>query len=431
MSYNKNDRPARKRNFWHAQSVVLLALLCLVLTHRAADAQTQTGFERRTVLRASTLLSPDLLKSNLYTIDEEVINDGLLNHYTVRSQFGIFRSNSTLAVKQLLHEIRAIAAMKRVETKSTATESVVQSGKNTVDAVANLVTDPQETLEGAAAGVSSLFSRASQVVGKRKTTAAEDNKLEQLIGKSKSKGEIASKYGVSVYSLNPVLQQELERLAWADYLGGIGVGLAQSAVPGVGGLLLTASGTSRILNEVINSTPASELWVLNKNKLEAMKIDSDTVQLYLNNPSFSPALQTVMVEALGSMQGVANKVLFIKISLQASTPEMARILTEIATMAAGYHKNVAPLQSFAPFGRFLYATNKKGAAVLLFPADHILWSTRVADAASWLDEPGQKKHTGYQLWVFGDFSKKARAEFQGLRWELHANAQGILLPQQK
>ena len=227
------------------------------------------------------------------------------------------------------------------------------------------------------------------------------------------------------------MQEELERLAWADYLGGIGVGLAQSAIPGVGGLLLSASGAARILNDVINTTPASELWVRNKNKLEAMQIDSDTVQLFLNNPAFTPALQTVMTEALASMQGVANRGLFIKISLQASNNQMARILTEIATMTAGYHKNIAPLQSLAPFGRFLYAKAKKGTAVLLFPADYILWNAKVADAATWLSEPGQPKFSGFQLWAWGDFSKKTQAEMKGLGWELHPKAQGKLLPQQK
>ena len=257
-------------------------------------------------------------------------------------------------------------------------------------------------------------------------------KVEQFIGKSKSKGEIATKYGVSVYSLNPVLQEELDRLAWADYLGGIGVGLAQSAIPGVGGLLLTTSGTARILNDVINTTPASELWVRNKNKLEAMRIDSDTVQLFLNNPAFSPAFQTVMVEALEDMQGVANRALFIKISLQANTNEMARVITKIATMTAGYHKNVAPLQSLAPCWPDSFTPRPaKGTTVLLFPADHILWTARVADVATWLNEPvqGQAKPSGFQLWVLGDFSKKAQAELQGLGWELHPNAQGRLLPE--
>lgn len=164
-----------------------------------------------------------------------------------------------------------------------------------------------------------------------------------------------------------------------------------------------------------------------------MKIDADTVQLYLNNPSFSPALQTVMVEALESLRGVANRALFIKISLQANTPEMARTITEIATMTAGYHKNVAPLLSLSPFGRFLYATSKKGTAVVLFPADHVLWTATVASAATWIAEPvkGPAARSGSQLWILGDFSEKARTELQNLGWELHTNGQNLLLPEKK
>lgn len=412
--------------------LILLLALCLVMSIPPAAVKAQDSFEQKTELKASSLLSPDLLKSGLYTVDEAVINDGLFNHYTVRSKFGVFRADSTLALKQLLHEIRVIAAMKKIETTTTAADSVVQSGKNTVNAVANLVTDPKETFEGAVSGIGSLFNRATQVVGRRETTDAEDNKLEQFIGKTKSKGEIATKYGVSVYSLNPVLQEELDRLAWADYLGGIGVGAAQSAIPGVGGLLLTTSGTARLLNEVINTTPASELWVRNKNKLEGMGIDADTVELYLNNPVFSPALETVMVEALQSMNGVANRALFIKISLQAHTHEMARAITEMATLTAGYHRNVAPLQSFAPFGRILYARTMKGAAVLIIPADHVLWSRKVADAATWMQESmkkskGQANSAGLQFWILGGFSKEAQAELQALGWKLHPDAQGKLL----
>lgn len=427
----KKAQLERKWKPWSLSSILLIAL-CLLMNNQAS-ATTQNGFEQKVELRASNLLSPDLLKSDLYTVDEEVINDGLLNHFTVRSRFGVFKADSTLAVKQLLHEIHAIAAMKKIETKDTAVDSVVQSGKNAVTALSDLVTDPGTTLEGAASGVNNLFNRATQVVGKRKTTNAEDNKLEQFIGKTKSKGDIATKYGVSVYSLNPVLQEELDRLAWADYLGGIGVGLAQSAIPGVGGLLLSTSGTARLLNEVINNTPASELWVRNKNKLAAMKIDADTAELYLNNPAFTPALQTVMVEALKNMQGVENRGLFIKISLQANTHQMARTLTEIATLTAGYHKNVEPLKSLAPFGRILYAKTSKGTAVLAFPADHVLWSGNVANAAGWLLEPigKQTKPKAMQMWILGDFSKKAQTELQALGWELHPGAQSKLLPENK
>jgi len=429
MSQRQNRVLEHKRKFWSIPLILLMAL-ALLLSDHPAGAKGQNDFEPKPELKASSLLGPELLKSDLYTVDEVVINDGLLNHFTVRSRFGVFRTDSTQATVQLLHEIRAIAVMKRVETKDTAVDSVVQSGKNAVTAISDLATDPVTTLEGAAAGVNSLFHRATQVIGKRKTTNAEDTKVEQFIGKSKSKGDIANKFGVSVYSLNPVLQEELDRLAWADYLGGLSVGFATSAVPGLGGAVLTASGAARLLNQVINTTPAAELWVRNKNKLQAMLIDEDTTELYLNNPSFTPALQTVMVEALEDLQGVDNKILFIKISLQANTHRMARIITEITTMTAGFHKNVEPLKTLAPFGRMLYATTRKGAAILLLPADYVSWNDKVADAATWLLEPkaNQAKPSAMQMWILGTFSEKAKNGLQSLGWELHPAAQSILLP---
>jgi hypothetical protein len=411
----------------HLYSLILFALV-LILSARPLPLQAENVFEQRADLRTSALIAPELLKSNLYTVDETAINDGLLNRYRVRSIYGDFQVVSTPALKQILHEIQAIALMKKVTTEDTVKASMVQSGKNTVDGVKNLVTDPQTTLEGAASGINSLFTRAVAVVGKKSTISGEDNKVEQLIGKAKSKGAIATKYAVSVYSTNPLLQSELDRLAWADYLGGISVGLAQSAIPGVGGILLSTSGTARLLNEAINTTPSSELWVQNKNKLEAMGIDADIVELFLNNPSFSPALQTIMVEALEKLAGSDNRELFIKISLQAHTHQMARTITTMSVMIAGYHQHVAPIKSFAPFGRVLYAITATGVNAVIIPADHILWSKQIADAALWLDQPETgKQQPKKQLWILGDFSTKAEAELQSLGWELHPDGQTHLL----
>jgi len=78
----------------------------------------------------------------------------------------------------------------------------------------------------------------------------------------------------------------------------------------------------------------------------------------------------------------------------------------------------------------LYATTNKGTAVLALPADHVLWSEKVADAAGWLVEPigNQTKPAGMQMWILGNFSGKAEKELQALGWELHPDAQSRLLP---
>lgn len=394
----------------------------LVSNSQAAD----TGFEQPGQLKASTILKPELLKGKYHTVLDPVINDGLFNQYTVESPFGTFRAESTNDLEILVREINAIAAMKQVKTDDTALKSIKQSGKNTVTGIKNLFADPQGTMEGAASGVGSLFNRAKETVGKREVTEAEDSRLEQLIGVSKSKGAIATTYGVNVYSRNQILQQELDRLGQADFLGGLGVGVATSFVPGVGGLVLSTSGTARLLNEAINTTPASELWLQNKNKLLAMGMDADTIELFLNNPSFSPALATVLVTSLESMKEVDNRKLFIKVALQAGDPHMAKTITKIAVMSAGYHKEIAPLKSFTPLARITQGIREDKSRVVILPVDHLIWDRRVAEAATVVSR--EANGSGIQLWVLGSLSKLATAELQKLGWKVYTESGTRLIP---
>jgi len=407
---------------------VYLFIICLVCY--AYPVFAHTDFETPPILQAESILKPEIIKGEYHTVDDQVKNNGLFNHYTVETPFGKFNANSTRSLKQLVNEINAIAIMEKVETGDTAALAVKKSGENVVSGMKNLFTDPEGALEGAASGISSIFNRAKETIGKRETTNAEDSKVKQLIGMSKAKGQIANKYGVNVYSRNQRLQEELNRLGQADYLGGLGVGVATSFVPGVGGIVLSASGAARLLQEAINTTPASELWVQNKNKLLEMMSDADTVKLFLNNPVFSPDLQTVLVAALKALKGVANRELFVKVALQASDPDMAQTITAIAVMSAGYHKHIAPLKSFAPLARITRALRADGTFVVLLPTDYIVWSEKIADITKSLTNNQKKSEkAGLELWTLGAISQRTQSELETMSWKIHTDAGSRLIPQ--
>ncbi len=398
-------------------------LISIFILHALSVQSVLAQFEKPGTLSTPPPLKSKILKSEYHEVDRQVFNDGLFNQYNIKSSFGNFKANSTSALKVLVHELSAIAAMKKVETNDTMVESFKQSGGKTVDGIRNLVTDPGGTFEGAVSGVGSLFNRAKETVGRRKVTKNEDSKIEQFIGLSKAKGEIATKYGVNMYSRNKVLQEELDRLARADYLGGLGIGLATSVVSGAGGLFLTTSGTARLLNETINATPASELWLQNKNKLLAMKMNEDTVKLFLNNPAFSPAQMTVLVTALESMKGIVNRDLFITIALQASDSDMANVITATAVMTARYHKNISPLVKLASLGRLARSEKKDGTVVVVLPTDYIIWSKKVADIANFLTAQKSGDTGGqFEIWTLGDLSPLANDKLKGMGWKVHTNA---------
>jgi LDH2 family malate/lactate/ureidoglycolate dehydrogenase len=97
-------------------------------------------------------------------------------------------------------------------------------------------------------------------------------------------------------------------------------------------------------------------------------------------------------------------------------------------MCAGYHKHVAPLQSFAPMARILRGMKKDGATVLLIPADHVIWSEHFAENARILVEELHSAGGSPEVWTMGDFSELARQNLAELGWEVHEDVQDQLIP---
>ena len=400
---------------------VLLAAV-LVMPGLAAAA----AYETPGPLKTGKMLPRELLVGKYYRLDPLVQNDGLFNRYTIRSDFGNFSARSNTVLKMRLHELDAIAAMREVETSSTALKALGQSGKNTLVGIKNFLVRPIDTINGAADGVGDIYTRSTGTV-RRRAGETEDSGFAQLIGLSKAKGKIATRFGVNMYSRNLVLQKELDRLTQAAYVGGLGASLATSFVPGVSGLMLSTSGAARLLNESINDTPASEIWLNNKQKLQAMKLglSADKLELFLNNRVFSPALQTVLVTALESLKGVRNRVLFVQKAYQLNDVHAALAITSIAVMAARYKRNIAPIREFKPMARLISAILGDGSALLLLPTDYLLWTEQNARVIVDVTTRSRRGRAP-QLWTLGRLSPKIRRELHARGWKIRPEAGRLL-----
>lgn len=392
----------------------------------AAEPETKT-FDTPGMFDTRSLLETKLLKGKDFTLATEARNDGLFNHFLIHSSFGDFRAISNTALKIRLLEIEAIAAMRQADTSGAALDGLKRSGGKTLNGARNLITHPIKTIEGAAQGAGDLYARTTATV-RRNAGDTEDGALAQLIGYSKLKGAIASRYGVNVYSRNLVLQQELDRLAGANYLGGMGLGVASSFVPGVS-MMLSTSSAARVLNETINDTPAAEIWLQNKSKLTAMKLGlhNGQLELFLNNSVFTPALQTVLVTALQALDGVENRVLFVELSLNTMDIHRANVITQIAVMAARYHKNIAPIREFKPMAQLLSAVTTDNSMVVLLPADYILWTEKFSGVARSMSARARLATGGAPaLWLLGRVSPRTRAELHDRGWKIRAEAEPLL-----
>ncbi|HEA69993.1 MAG TPA: hypothetical protein ENI07_24760 [Desulfobacterales bacterium] len=396
-----------------ATLIACFAIMVLIpFTSKAAEKK----FEAPPKLRASDILPEKLLKSPNYQIDEQVINDGFLNHYHVTSPFGDFDVISNAGMHKLAREIDTITEMAKVKTSDVFIKAVGESASKTLSGIKTLFTDPEKSIKGAATGISSLFSRAKESVLKSDPGETEDSKAKQAIGFSKAKREIAFKYGVDVYSTNKVLQEYLDSLAWADYLGGLSLAAVTAPIGGAAGLVVTSSGAVRLLNEVIATTPPAELKLQNRNKLLDMSIDGDLIHLFINNPHFSPRQQTYLVAALEKMTKAKNREFPLQVALQAENHNVATTVTLITAMFAAYSVKITPIERFYPVARFMYGLDENGKTVLQIPADYITWNQRLANGIGSIQKRGKK---GSDLWLLGTVSERARIELKQAGWEIN------------
>jgi hypothetical protein len=324
--------------------------------------------------------------------------------------------------------------MRKIETGDTAVEALKRSGQNSVTGAKNLLAHPVRTLGNAASMVEQLYTRTTGTV-RRNASDTEESAFSQLVGLAKVKGEIANRFGVNMYSRNPMLQQELDRLARAAFLGGLSVQLATSVVssfaPVMGSVLLSTSGAARVLNEMINSTPPAEMWLQNKRKLQAMGIglSEDKIENFLNRGVFSPAMQTILVASLEAMDGVNNRELFIKLALEVNSQSRARFITELAIMSAAFHQNVEPISEFIPMAKLLSAVTQAGVIQVFLPADYMIWSQQNARALDRIgNRTGGSNYDGAQLWMLGEISGIMRTHLLSKGWHVHTRAGRLLRP---
>jgi hypothetical protein len=75
----------------------------------AVAAAVDDGFETPPILSAKDRLPAEILTGPSHEIDDPVTNDGFMNHFVVRSDFGDFEASSERMVQTRVREVYAIA----------------------------------------------------------------------------------------------------------------------------------------------------------------------------------------------------------------------------------------------------------------------------------------------------------------------------------
>ncbi|WP_139558496.1 hypothetical protein [Methylotetracoccus oryzae] len=396
-----------------------IALVSIILSVGASGVFAET-YELPPTFDAARILPANLVKGPYHHLAAKVRNDGTMNHYTVESKFGRVTADSTAELRIRIDEMRALAAMQKVDTTEQLARQAKQGGKDALQGAKGLVTNPVGTLKGAFTGLGKVAERAGDALMGDPPSDAEDSRFENAIGFSSTKRAYAAEFRVDPYSTNPLLQKRLEEIAWWGYSGKLAASAVSAAIPGGVGAFVSASKTSNWLEGIPVQTPPSDLRKANRQKLLELGVSADATDLFLGNTVYSPVQQTKLVAALARMDGTADRGHFVKFAVLARSAQVAFFRARQAEMYANFHAKQGRIERFVPVGTNAAARLANGAILFCFPTDYLVWTDANAALASALDRhiASLSDIRGKEVQLAGGVSPRAREALQALGWKV-------------
>ena len=364
------------------------------------------AFEQPQSFSTSKLLPAEALSGVNFSVEPRFINDGFLNTYIINSSYGKLRVVSTARLFKRIHEMNVINEIEKMSKTKEFAEGVAEKGKDVVHGAVSVVLHPIDTVTGAVTGVGKLFKRVGENVGGQ-ARSDEENRFEDIIGYSKTKRDYANELKVDVYSHNPLLQAELDSLTSSGYAGNMLTALAISVFTGP---VISATGTTNLLNKVVKDMAPPDLRRMNREKLEKMGVLEATADAFVKNSSYTPREQTVLVNVLFEMKNTQGRDQFIKFATHADHYDVTYFRQIQAEMYADHNRNVTPIKQFISLGRFIAGVTNNNAIDVCFPIDYLLWTVDMAKVATALTNKVNALNwvTNKRMYFTGTLSPLAR-----------------------
>jgi hypothetical protein len=382
-------------------------------------AAAATDFEELPELKASEILKPEYFQGAHHTVREAVPTSSGSNQFVIDSDFGVFDADGNEMLLRRVKEVYAIAQLNDLSRTDQFKDSLLTAAKGPYNAAKNIVKDPVNAVSNVPKGVMKFMGRAGESIkniGKKKESdPADGNRLEQTIGYSKAKRKIAVELGIDPYSTNPVLQKQLNDIAWASWAGGFSFSAATLPIGGAAGIALTATNVTDSCNKIIQEKPPADLKEINRTALRSMGASSADTERFLSNTAFSPSQQTAFVFNLKSLENVANRGAFVRSAAEKSSNETDALFCVQTSMLLGQmHGNEHPLARIAMIGNFPVGIAKDGTVVVALQWDYAAWTpgaaSFAAEAQNLASQSGQNKHVF--VGISGEMSPRLQQELR-------------------
>jgi hypothetical protein len=388
-------------------------------------AIAEPQFETAPVLKAAEILPPELLKGEHHRVAEDVRTDGYLNYYAIDSDFGELVAEGTPLLRMRVREIEALAELEEIAKSDVFLEAAKEAGVDLGRGLWRGVSHPVRSVKTAPKGASRLFKKiargaksgvekAGELVGVGDDDASgEDPETirESYYSVSDGEREWAARLGVNPYSSNEVLRKAIRAVSRVAFAGEISVSVASSLAVPIPGLGAAAGIINEAANDVWNTDPY-KLRRENILKLQKAGVAETTIEAFIDNPWYSPAMQTLLLHGLLRMDRVPGTMTVLDVAVEAESEAEARYFLNGALLMVWFHENEAPVERVLAASGLPEVVTTDGRQIAFASLDYLFWGESFAGAAQVaVSRPVLGKR---ELWVLGAVSDRARAELAAL-----------------
>jgi len=398
---------------------------------------SQLEDETRAGLRLSEFVEEPLIKGELYRIEDQVASDGFWNIYTMVSDFGTFSIHGTSLLKERIREISAIAELRKQDEVALVAQGAGEWAVDTGKSLYRVAKHPDKTVEGIGPGIQRVFGQVQRGVhreqeksekSKEDSPGDESPDLDQVgdtglrisemvLAVPKYKRKWARKLGVDPYSRNPLLQRELEKVAFLEASGHFAAGVA-APVPMPVGVAV------RVSDIVWNEEP-DQIETLNESRLKEIGVEDVVSRNFRLNEYFTLTRQTNFLEMVHKLRHVEGIGELVEMASLADSEELAVFFTECAHMMEAFDRQESKLIRMIPDTPMLAALVEGNRVVDFFPSDYVFWSGELEERVRTVSQVLKNSYPRARLevWTSGRTSELVRRKMESLGWTVRENVQ--------
>jgi len=378
-------------------------------------------------LEAAKFVPDALMTGKDHQVQPQATNDGLVNTYTLQTEWGQVTAVGDYRLRARINEVNALKTLDEMSRAGVFGDKLVDGVLAPVEMVVDLVSDPVDTVGDAVDGVGRWFGNIAQSA--TSDDPYQEGALSSAAGWAATKRAYAVELNVDPYTDWEPLQEALVSVGRAAFAGGITASVAMGAAARdtVVSTPLMIVNVSDRMRKILVDNPPERLADMNRADLQDLGVENRAIESLIANHHYSPMEKLLLVDALKRMKGAKDLGTYVAYAATAPDKDVARYVQQRAEMMARLHAKAATA-AIVPTNRAPLQKLQDGRIVGVYPLDYVAWTPELGPLIKAANEDlGQVTDLkSKELWIEGTVSPEARKGFEAQGWAVKDRVQLLL-----